>query len=150
MPVVCVSGTFTKRGESYLTKHSGFISIDIDDQLDIKGIENDKYTYACAKSVSGNGYFILVKINPNKHKQSFEWLAEYYYSNYSIVVDQMPSNVASVRYYSYDPNLIINKDSEKAGAKTKPQMEFKPPTILASLGTDDFSNMVNQVIENWC
>lgn len=147
MPVVCVSGTFTKRGESYLTKHSGFISIDIDDQLDIKGIEKDKYTYACAKSVSGNGYFILVKINPNKHKQSFEWLAEYYYSNYSIAIDQMPSNVASVRYYSYDPDLIINKDSEKAGAKTKPQMEFKPPTILASLGTDDFSNMVNQVVE---
>jgi len=147
IPMVCISGTFSERNEKKLIEHSGFISIDIDDQKDSLGIENDPYTYACGKSVSDTGWFVIVKVNPNKHQQSFEWLASYYYSTYGISIDTKPKNVVSARFYSYDPNIKINKKSTQAKVKTKQQLKLKPQTILLTLGSDDLSKMISQVVE---
>lgn len=130
LPAVSTSGVFNQRNQDGLLEHSGFISIDIDGVDTIKGIEHDEYTYASARSVGGNGFFVIVKINPEKHKESFLWLAEYYYKTYGIMVDTAPQNVASLRFHSYDPDLIINKKSKRSGSKNKPKPQIKKITAV--------------------
>jgi len=114
LPSVTISGMFGERKESDLLEHSGFICIDIDDYKDKTPLLEDVYTFALMKSSSAGGLACLVKVNPEKHKESFKWLQNYYFKNYGIVVDPAPQNVASLRFVSYDPEIFINEKSKKA------------------------------------
>lgn len=114
VPSVTISGVFDMRSESDLIQHSGFICIDIDYFTDKTELLNDIYTYALMKSASGGGLAVVVKINPEKHKESFKWLQNYYYQKFGIVVDRAPSNVASLRFVSFDPELKINEKAKTA------------------------------------
>lgn len=112
---VTISGTFMKRSEEGLIKHSGFICIDIDYSLkSYEALKLDQYTYSVFKSVSGNGIAVIVKIEPDKetHKDSFRFLQKYYFENYGEFTDLMPSSVASTRCVSFDPDLFINEKSK--------------------------------------
>jgi len=145
LPCVTVGGVFSKRNESSLISHSGFICIDIDDYTDKSGIINDKHTYSCFTSVSGTGFAVLVKINPLKHKDSFRWLQKYYFETYGIAVDPAPSNVASLRYISYDPNLEINKNSKQAGTLALPKKER--PSLPIILSDSQVSDYVREAVQ---
>jgi predicted P-loop ATPase len=112
VPSVTISGVFDVRSEENLIQHSGFICIDIDYFTDKSELLNDIYTFALMKSASGGGLAVVVKINPEKHKESFRWLQNYYYQRFGIVVDRAPSNVASLRFVSFDPELKINEKSK--------------------------------------
>lgn len=141
-----ISGIFEHRSAKSLKAHSGFICMDFDkiNDLDekIEELKNDKYTYALAKSASGRGFFVLVKINPNKHLESFNFLASYYYSDYKLAVDQHPKSVASLRFASYDPNLFINEKSLKSKQK---ETSKKVPKRLNVIYT---GNEIDQLIIN--
>ena len=84
---VTVSGTFIERKEESLIQHSGFIQIDIDYYTDKSALLSDPYTFSLLKSASGGGLAIIVKINPEKHKESFRWLQNYYYQSFGIKID---------------------------------------------------------------
>jgi hypothetical protein len=114
LPSVTMSGVFSVRHESDLIAHSGFICIDIDNYSDKTALLDDPYTYALFTSTSGTGLAVVIKINGAKHKESFKWIQNYYYKNYGIVVDPAPSNVASLRFVSYDPELKMNEKSKTA------------------------------------
>jgi len=64
VPCVTVSGVFTKRNQSSLVKHSGFICIDIDTECNRTALALDPYTYALFDSVSRQGVAIMVKVKP--------------------------------------------------------------------------------------
>ena len=131
IPSVTISGVFKERTESNLLEHSGFICIDIDYYTDKSQLINDAYTYALMKSASGGGLAVVVKIDKEKHKESFKWLQNYYYQSFGIVVDSAPSNVASLRFVSYDPEIYINEKSKKARALTiAPKKTKSLPIIL--------------------
>src|SRR6187402_3558060 len=98
LPAVTVSGTFRERNESQLLSHSGFIQIDIDYFTDKTSLQTDPYTFALFKSASGGGLAAIVKVNPEKHKESFRWLQNYYYQSFGIKIDSAPQNVASLRF----------------------------------------------------
>jgi predicted P-loop ATPase len=137
-----ISGVFNERKEANLIEHSGFICIDIDNYTDKSHIETDPYTYAAAYSASGNGFFVIVKIEPKKHKESFGWLRKYYYETYGIVVDNAPQNVASLRYASYDPNFEINEKSKVSKTLAK---EFKKqkgglPIVVTGERVEEYVN----------
>lgn len=119
LPSVTISGTFTERKESLLIAHSGFIAIDIDGFTDRTALLADPYTYALFSSVSGRGLVAIIKITPEKHKESFNWIANYYHTTYGIAVDRAPQNVASLRYVSSDSQIYINDKARKSGTKSE-------------------------------
>jgi len=146
---ITASGLFANRNANNLKEHSGFICMDFDKvpelEENIEKIKSDPYSYAVAKSASGNGFFTFVKINPKKHKECFDWLASYYYSNFGLKIDKAPQSTASLRFASYDPDLYLNEKSLKSRAQ--PKVKAKIKTIPLTLGNDDFGKMVNQVLE---
>lgn len=143
LPGVTISGTFTQRAEKNLLNHSGFISIDIDTKIENREqLEKDPYTYALFDSASKNGLCIIVKIKPDKHKESFDFLQKYYFQTYNIVVDAAPKNVASLRFVSYDPNLKTNFFSKISGTyKIKRDVKI-PPVVLSSGEIDELIRLI--------
>lgn len=136
---VTVSGLFSERKENLLITHSGFIAIDIDNYTDKSKILLDPYTYSCFDSVSATGFAIIVKINPEKHKESFKWLQKYYYESFGVVIDPAPQNPASLRYVSFDPNLEINEKSKISKIIVKEQIKPKSlPIILSGEKVDEY------------
>ena len=82
LPNVTVSGIFGKRVDNDCKLHSGFIAIDIDDLgNEVEGtrelLKHDPYVYSVFTSVSGTGLCLLIKIDPEKHRQAFEGIADY-------------------------------------------------------------------------
>jgi hypothetical protein len=118
LPAITPSGTFRKRNEANLIEHSRLIQFDID-KLTLETIEGFKstiikfpYTLYCGLSVSGSGLWGLFKISqPNNHKKHFKALQRYF-EYYNIILDAAPSNVASLRGYSYDKEAYLNLDAE--------------------------------------
>ena len=120
LPAVTISGIFSGRGEKNLVVHSGLICIDID-QKDNEHIEDFHglkdlfsdipYVAYCALSVSGNGYWLIIPIsNPKKHKEHFLAIQKTF-KQAQINIDPAPSNVASLRGYSYDENAYYNHEA---------------------------------------
>ena len=144
---VTVSGTFIHRKEDNLQKHSGFICIDFDDFDFSKynDIIQDKYTYACFRSVSGLGLAVIVKISPAKHKESFDFLQGYYFNTYGTVIDPLPRNVASLRFVSYDTQIFVNKKSKTSLLmnETKRKVSNSIPVVY---GDSEVGRMVQEAV----
>jgi len=143
LPSVTIAGVFKHRDKDKLIQHSGFLCIDVDGFNDKTLLIQDPYTYALFSSASGNGIAIIVKVNPDKHKESYNWLADYYYVQYGICVDPAPKNVASLRFVSYDESLFLNEKSHKA--KTKSDKPKKVHTLPIIISDSKISDLVKQV-----
>jgi hypothetical protein len=143
LPSVTVSGTFRERKAELMLEHSGFISIDIDGYTDRTELNEDPYTYALFGSASGRGLVVLVRINPDKHKESFRWIQDYYFKRFGIVVDPAPSSVASLRYVSFDPDLFINEKAKKSQVKAEPKSA--PPALAMVLPESVVGEMCAEV-----
>jgi hypothetical protein len=145
MPSATISGVFDIRQEDKIIEHSGFICIDIDNFNDKTQLESDPFTYAIFSSASGLGLAILVRIEPDKHKESFKFLQEYYFKTYGIVVDSAPQNPASLRFVSHDPGIVVNERSRKARTLSiKPKKVQSIPIVLTAEKVDIvLQNIVN-------
>ena len=116
LPNVTVSGIFGKRVDNDCKLHSGFIAIDIDDLgNEVEGtrelLKHDPYIYSAFTSVSGTGLCLLIKIDPEKHREAFEGIADYLIKKYQIIIDPTGVNPSRTRFVSYDPDLFINESS---------------------------------------
>lgn len=118
LPAICFSGTFSKRSDDSIIKHSGFICLDFDgyetpELMDSEKstLINDKYVLSVFVSPSGNGLKAIVKIpsDPSNHKRYFDALQSYYNSKY---FDVTSKNISRVCYESYDSDIHIKEDSE--------------------------------------
>lgn len=143
LPTVTIGGTFKERSSDNLIEHSGFICVDIDNYNDKSSLLSDPYTYALFNSASGNGIAIIVKVNKDKHKESYRWLSNYYFLNFGISVDPAPSNVASLRFVSYDPDLFVNARSLQSKTKTLKEKRIQSSPIV--LGTDQVDEMMREL-----
>ena len=116
LPYVTVSGVFNRRSDRGLKKHSGLICIDMDKIKNIEEVKNvlksDPYTYAVFVSVTGTGLAVIVRIEPEKHIESFFGLERYYFEKYSIKIDESCKDVSRARFVSYDPDLFVNPGAE--------------------------------------
>jgi len=131
IPSVTIAGVFKERKAELLIEHSGFIAVDIDNFNDKSALLADPYTYALFYSASGNGIVVVAKVNPEKHKESYRWLSNYYFTTYGIAVDEAPKSVASLRFVSFDPDLFINERAKKSGTKAEPRARVQSlPTVL--------------------
>ena len=132
VPAVTISGVFKERKSDKIIEHSGFICIDIDakDQIckvNIDAIKQDPYVFSVHLSVRGFGYAVLVKIDPDKHLDAFLGLENYFFVNYSIVIDKSCKDTSRLRYVSYDPDIYVN-DKSKVFKKYLPKKRGKKAT----------------------
>ena len=89
LPAICFSGTFSKRADSSINEHSGFICLDFDgynktkEMLEEKEkLSKNKYVYSVFISPSGNGLKVLVKIpqDIDNHTNYFNSLEKHFKS----------------------------------------------------------------------
>ena len=112
----CFSGTFTKRTETSLIKHSGLMCIDFDHLPDIEGLRQqllfDEYfdTQLMFRSPSGDGlkWIITVDLAEHKHSVYFEAVSNYIQQTYSIPIDKSGRDVCRACFLPHDPNAYIN------------------------------------------
>src|SRR5665213_1455980 len=113
MPNVTISGVFGKRIDKDCKLASRFIGIDLDGLgKDVEAVKNllsqDPYVYAAFVSVGGKGLCALFKIDPEKHREAFEGIADYLIKKYQIIVDPTGVNPSRTRFVSYDHYLFQN------------------------------------------
>lgn len=114
---ITFSGHFSYRSSDKLIKHSGFICMDIDDVEDLDElrqiVNNDPYTYASFTSCSGKGLAFLVKIDPQKHLDSFLAIEKYYkeFKKIRVTADPSCKDVARLRFVTYDPQTYLYEKS---------------------------------------
>ena len=133
------------KSEKNIKSMNGLIVIDIDHQSNDE-LKNDKYTYILHKSFGGDGLCIFVKINPDKFEDSFNGLAQYYFDNYNVTIDQACKNRNRLRYISYDPDIYVNDKANKFIAKDVKR--FAEPKQTNFIYTkSDFDNILEQIKE---
>lgn len=153
LPNATMSGTFSKRNNSSLLEHSGYIAIDIDKLGEhvhtIKTtLSDDPYFYTLFTSCSGKGLCGLVKIEPDKHKQSHKQISNYLAAKYGVhvKVDKQCSDLSRIRFVSYDPDLYYNPQSKLFKAKKQapgPKTEKKDYLIVPA----DFDKIVTEITD---
>jgi len=121
LPLATISGVFQPtRSAINLAQHSGFICIDIDSKdnkhfSDIEQVrpilESRPEIAYLAHSVSGTGYFALIRLaHPEYHKQHFrQLLADY--SAIGINLDKACGDVCRLRCVSFEETPYINVDA---------------------------------------
>lgn len=113
-PYFTASGTFEPRNDEGLKVHSGLIAIDIDNQGEVNELKAlvccDPFVVSAFTSIGGKGLCILVKIDPDRHKESFAALKAYYLSRYDLEADKT-QDISRPRFVSYDPDIYINPDA---------------------------------------
>lgn len=133
------------KAESNISSLNGLICIDIDGQLN-DNLKDDKYTYIIHKSFGGDGLCLFVRINPDKFEDSFTGLAQYYYENYNIVIDQACKNKNRLRYLSYDPDIYHNDKSIKYIPKDI-KRHAAPKETNFIYTKSDFDHILDQIKE---
>jgi hypothetical protein len=113
---VTFSGTFSKRNDKNLRKHSGLLTIDFDHVQDIKGLKGellkDQYfeTELLFVSPSGDGLKWVIPIDLTKagHQDYFKAVANYIQQTYQLDVDQSGKDISRACFLPQDPNIFIN------------------------------------------
>lgn len=149
------SGTFSQRGNDYLTQHSGYIVMDFDGLGDAATVDEikqqlaaDPYTYAVGLSASHTGLWAFVAIDGKRHKDAFEALKEYYMSTYGLVADKACNEVARFRYNTFDPTLKINQQAEayKKYLTKAAKAAYKVPAFITT--ESDADQLIERIADS--
>ena len=144
------SGRFrTAMKDEELVEHSGLLCVDIDAQdnkytaQSMKDVvcKLDSVAYA-AFSASGNGVFALVRIDPDKHLKSFQYIEQFFREELDINIDGQCKNLARLRFASNDPDHYINDNAVELniGDWEKPKQEqVRSFNDVDTTGYEDFA-----------
>lgn len=121
LPAVSISGTFSKRANQCMIKHSGFICIDIDKNdnpsiTDWAGLRDTLGTWRevvmAALSVSGLGVFLIIPLAyPEKHLTQF-FALEKDFKKLGITIDKSCKEVSRLRGISSDQQATWNDKAQ--------------------------------------
>ena len=125
LPCITGSGTIIgTRADNNLKHHNGYIVIDIDyqdnehfkeenfSQLKEKVFRNINEICYAGHSAGGVGYYLIIGIeNPYRHKEYFNYLANWFRYSEDINIDESGKNLSRLRYYSVDDNQYINESA---------------------------------------
>ena len=149
-----------------LISKTGLLQIDIDnisiDELDSLRIKlnNDKYTLFSFLSLSGKGIKIGIRIDEDKHSESFIQAEKYYKETYNLSIDKSVKDIFRLCFISYDPNVYRNpnanifitkndKIEKEVSAKLqKPKTNYVLPidsNRASSYGQRAIQNAVNSI-----
>lgn len=113
---VTFSGTFSKRNDKELIKHSGLLTLDFDHINDLTVLRDallsDPYieTEMLFTSPSGHGikWIIQVDLSEVNHQEYFKAVSNYIIQTYGLEVDQSGKDISRACFLSYDPKVYIN------------------------------------------
>jgi len=113
---VTFSGTFSKRNDKHLKKHSGLLTIDFDHISNISTLKEellkDEYfeTELFFTSPSGDGlkWIIPIELTKVKHQDYFKAVANYIQHTYGLEVDGSGKDISRACFLPHDPNVYIN------------------------------------------
>lgn len=113
---VTFSGTFTKRNDASLKKHSGLLTVDFDHLNDLQELKkkllNDEYfnTELLFVSPSGDGLKWVIEIDLllASHQVFFKAIANYIKQTYDLEVDQSGKDVSRACFLPHDREAYIN------------------------------------------
>jgi hypothetical protein len=150
-PSVTLSGIFSpSRHDDKCAVHSGFIGVDIDDlgenvEAFKAMISQDKYVYAVFTSISGYGVCVVVRIDPDHHRDAYLGLAKYFLERYKQPVDPTGINKSRARFISFDPYMYLNEKSEIFKKYLPKEKKQKPPPVV--FVKTEFDDVVRQIVE---
>jgi hypothetical protein len=113
---VTFSGTFSKREDKALIKHSGLMVIDFDHVANIERLKadllKDEYfdTELLFVSPSGDGlkWVIPVDLSRCPHAEYFESIKNYVWQTYHLQIDKSGRDVSRACFLGHDNNIFIN------------------------------------------
>lgn len=113
---VTFSGTFSRRNDKALVKHSGLLTIDFDHISNIPKLKNqlinDEYfeTELLFVSPSGDGIKWIIPINLDvcSHQEWFIAVSNYLNETYGLEVDSSGKDISRACFLPYDPEVYIN------------------------------------------
>ena len=157
LPAIAISGTFSKRANDSLIKHSGLIQIDIDEENVksyrelFKRIKKDPYTFMCFRSPGGKGIKVIIKIsdNPLEHLFHFYALEKYYFINLKVKIDPSCKDISRAMILSWDQYIFRNPDAKVFTQSHFPKVKSqvipsKSKFILSNKRSDE--ETVNQIV----
>lgn len=113
---VTFSGTFSKRADKALIRHSGLLTIDLD-HIDcisewITRLLKDEYfeTELLFTSPSGDGlkWIIPIDLTRATHLEYFKSISNYIFQTYGLKIDNSGSDCSRACFLPHDPNIFIN------------------------------------------
>ena len=113
---VTFSGTFSKRADKNLLKHSGLLTLDFDDVKELEETKekllNDEYfeTELLFISPSGNGikWIVPIDIKTDTHLNYFLAISNYIQQTYQLKVDSSGKDISRPCFLGHDPSVYIN------------------------------------------
>jgi predicted P-loop ATPase len=146
---VTASGVFTSRAIDGLTSHSGIIVMDFDansnPSISVDEIYADPYILAGHESISGNGgYAFYIKIDPEKHLDSYFGLEAYFANKYGLIADKSCKDVSRYRFVSFDPEAYYNP-SAKVFTKYLPKRRMVPNKVAFVHTNSNMDHILQQV-----
>ena len=120
LPILCPSGTFSKRADSALVQYNGVICLDLDDTVDtVAVIEMAKqfpHTLATMLSPTGKGVklFVLTDLqDSSRHSDLYHHLGNImgYTSRPGLKFDPSCSNPSRACFFSVDKRMYINRNA---------------------------------------
>ena len=120
---ITFSGKFgVSRSIEHLVQYYPLMILDIDNieneeklQTIFKKSKENKFVYSVFRSLTGNGLKIIVKTNNKdfkKHSEFYKNLVNYFESELKIELDKSTCDVPRLCFYSDDPDIYYNKESE--------------------------------------
>jgi hypothetical protein len=110
--------TFTPNGSFFysrrlrnLQKLSGFIYLDLDENIDPNYLKKFQFIYSYWRSFGGTGFGVLAKVNgltPSNFNET--WMGiNYFLEQYDIKIDPNCKDITRQNVISFDPNIYINE-----------------------------------------
>jgi len=130
LPLATFGGVFSYRSNNGLIQGSGLMTIDID-KVDTEAtknkFKNESWLFSMFTSPSGKGVKLLVKIPQVKTDKEYK---EYYsaFESQFPEVDSSGKDISRACFFSYDPDIYINKDATEWTTKKTPEVTFSKLT----------------------
>lgn len=140
LPSFTVAGTFGKRDKKSIQTYIKYTILDIDGVRKSgkslvalkKEVCNIDTTLCCFISPSGDGLKIIIPID--SEKEHHEWATTRVMENYSkqlgIKIDPSGTDISRLCYYSYDPNIYVNKNAKTFEISLIPDMDTRIKTAI--------------------
>lgn len=111
--------TFNKRGQNEVKEPSGLICLDFDKTPpgELAALKDSLIFDSCVvgyhDSPSGNGLKVFIRIQPTNKPDEFKKIYSKVLQHYdNEFLDKAPSNISSLCFNSWDPEIYINLDAE--------------------------------------
>lgn len=147
-----VGGTFTVRNDKGLLIYAGLVHADVDKLNPSQMIEfveilrNSPFITLFFVSPSGKGFKIFACVNtpPEQHLQAWTQFNKYISDLLGVAIDTAPKSIASLCFFSHDPNAFYNENSEIFEVK-EPEQTPKANESLYKKHFEQENGIVDQI-----